>query len=346
MPPRHKRRRRHSVKKTKIREVEKPRIAIYWAASCGGCEIAFLEIAERILEVAEKAELVFCPCIMDVKYDDVRNMPDDYIDYTLFNGAIRSSENEEMAILLREKSKNMIAYGSCSYEGCIPALANLCTADEILDFVYQGSISTVNENNVRPMEHVKVEDGELELPRFYNCVMSLDQVVDVEYFIPGCPPAPKSTNEFLDLLFAGKVPQPGSIIGGTSKSVCDECERERKEKKIKTIKRPHLYEIDPKKCLLDQGFLCCGPATRGGCGALCPTANMPCIGCYGPLDGVEDYGAKLSSVIASVLDYEDEEEINRALEDLVDPAGYFNKFSMSRSLLFKRRNEINPKERM
>jgi F420-non-reducing hydrogenase small subunit len=170
--------------------------------------------------------------------------------------------------------------------------------------------------------------------------MSLDQIVDVDYSVPGCPPTPKSTNALLDALFSGKLPAPGSVIGANSKSVCDECDRDRKEKRITRIKRPHLDVIDPVECLLDQGFLCCGPATRGGCTALCPTANMPCIGCYGPLNGVEDYGAKMLSVVASVLDHEDKGKIDKALEDLIDPAGYFNKFSGSKSLLFKKRNDL------
>lgn len=320
--------------------VEKPRIAIYWASSCGGCEIAFLEIAERILEVADKAQLIFCPCIMDTKYEDVRGFPDGHIDVTLFNGAIRSSENEEMARLLREKSRILIAYGSCAYEGCIPALANLTSKEEIINFVYKTSPSTHNPGGTVPQEETAVGEGHLELPQLYDCVMSLDQVVDVDYFVPGCPPVPKTTNALLDALFSGKLPAPGSVIGATEKSVCDDCKRELKEKRVARIKRPHLDAVDPVECLLDQGFLCCGPATRGGCGALCPTANMPCIGCYGPMAGVEDFGAKMLSITASVVNREKPEEIEEALQGLVDPAGYFNKFSGSKSLLFKKRNDL------
>ncbi|MCD4784050.1 MAG: oxidoreductase [Candidatus Eremiobacteraeota bacterium] len=325
--------------KKDVEEEEKPRIAIYWCASCGGCEIAFLEIAERILDLAEKIEIVFCPCIMDIKYHDVWDMPDDYIDITLFNGAIRNDEHLEMAYLLRDKSKILVAYGSCAAKGCIPALANFNSKKEIFDYVYKESPSTVNPEGITPQPIVEVPEGELELPAFWDCVKTLDQIVQVDYYVPGCPPAQKTTNELVDVILSGKLPKHGSYIGSATKSVCDDCPRERKEKKIKKIKRPHLSEIDPEVCLLDQGFLCCGPATRGGCGAQCPSVNMPCIGCYGPLDGIEDQGAKMLGVIASVLDYEDEEDIKKAMEDIVDPAGYLYKFSMSKSLLFKNRHE-------
>ena len=71
-------------------------------------------------------------------------MPDNYIDVTLFNGAIRNSENEHMANLLRKKSKILVAYGSCSHLGGIPGLANFSTKEDIFRRVYEESESTVN----------------------------------------------------------------------------------------------------------------------------------------------------------------------------------------------------------
>ena len=122
----------------------KLQVALYWAASCGGCEIATLAIGDKILKLAEAADIVFWPVGIDAKYADVEKMPDKSIDACLFNGAIRNSENEHMAKLLRQKSKIMIAYGSCAYEGCIPGLANFFTAQMILDNVYLDNPSTDN----------------------------------------------------------------------------------------------------------------------------------------------------------------------------------------------------------
>ena len=77
--------------------MSKPKLALYWAASCGGCEVAVLDVAEKILDVAGFFDIVFWPCAMDFKYKDVEAMGDGDIDLCLFNGAIRNSENESMA---------------------------------------------------------------------------------------------------------------------------------------------------------------------------------------------------------------------------------------------------------
>lgn len=98
---------------------DKPKLALYWASSCGGCEIAVLALHEKILNVAEAFEIVLWPCVMDFKKADIEAMGDGEITVTLFNGAIRNDENEEMAHLLRRKSKVMVAFGSCAMEGCM-----------------------------------------------------------------------------------------------------------------------------------------------------------------------------------------------------------------------------------
>ncbi|MCJ7630988.1 oxidoreductase, partial [Candidatus Bathyarchaeota archaeon] len=101
----------------------KLKFAFYWAASCGGCEIAVLDINEKILDVIGLADIVFWPVALDIKYKDVEAMPDKSIDVCFFNGAIRNSENEHMARLLREKAKTLVAFGSCANEGCVIGLA-------------------------------------------------------------------------------------------------------------------------------------------------------------------------------------------------------------------------------
>ena len=111
----------------------KGKLAMYWAASCGGCEIALLGIDDKILEVAKHFDLVLCPCIADGKVRDIENMEDGEIDVCMFNGGIRNSEQEYMARLLRKKSKVLVAFGSCATEGCIPGLGNLHNRQEIFD---------------------------------------------------------------------------------------------------------------------------------------------------------------------------------------------------------------------
>jgi len=125
-------------------EKMKLKLAFYWAASCGGCEIAVLDIDEKILDVVEIADIVFWPVAMDTKYVDVENMPDKYVDVCFFNGAIRTEEQEYIAKLLRQKSKLLIAYGTCSYIGGIPGLANLADKGEVFKKAYLQTFSTKN----------------------------------------------------------------------------------------------------------------------------------------------------------------------------------------------------------
>jgi len=313
----------------------KPKLALYWASSCGGCEIAVLDLHEKILDVANAFDIVFWPVAMDFKYDDVRKMTDKSIDLCLFNGAIRNSENEEIAHLLRAKSKALVAFGSCAYEGCIPGLANLTTKDEIYKWVYKDSPSTVSQNGGKyPVTHTKMPEGDIEIPEMWETVKTLDQVIDVEYYIPGCPPQPHQIWNVIEYILSGKpMPPKGSVLGAGTKTCCDECPRERKEKKLKHFYRPYEIETDPTQCLLDQGIICMGPATRDGCGALCTKANVACRGCYGPPPNCVDQGAKMVSALSSVIDAHEPEEIEKILDGIVDPIGTFYRFSLAHSIL-------------
>jgi len=315
----------------------KPKFAMYWAASCGGCEIAVLNIHEKILDVDANFDVVFWPVAMDAKYKDVAAMPDGSITLTLFNGAIRNSENEEIAHLLRRKSRLLVAFGSCANEGCIPALANLTTPRAIFDAVYE-SVSTDNPRHWRPQSTCKVAEGDIHIPTFYPVVKTLDQVVPVDYYMPGCPPESHQITAVVDLVIQavqGKaaLPPAGSVIGAGQSTVCDECTRSRNEKRIKQFTRIQHLQVDPQLCLLEQGILCCGPATRSGCTALCPKAGSPCVGCYGPVDGALDYGARLMTAVASVIDSTQPDEIEQILNGIPDPAGSFYRFNLAGSLL-------------
>jgi F420-non-reducing hydrogenase small subunit len=317
---------------------EKPKFAMCWAASCGGCEIAVLNIGEKILDVDANFDVVFWPVAMDAKYKDVEAMADGSITLTLFNGSIRNSENEEIARLLRRKSKILVAFGSCACEGCIPGLANLSPVDELIDTAFS-TVSTDPVNGNRPRTSVTVPDGDLHLPELYPVVRPLSSVVSVDYFMPGCPPESHQIAAVIDLVIKAiqgeaELPASGATIGAGGSTVCDECSRTRAVKKIKAFTRiQELEEVDPDLCLLEQGIPCNGPATRSGCGALCPSAGAQCIGCYGHADGVIDFGARLMTAFASVIDSEDPEEIDHILDTLPDPAGQFYRFSLAGSLL-------------
>ncbi|MGZ6315768.1 MAG: NADH-quinone oxidoreductase subunit B family protein [Anaerolineales bacterium] len=318
-------------------EIVKPKLAMYWAASCGGCDIAVLNIHEKILEVDANFEIVFWPVAMDAKYKDIEAMEDGSILLTLFNGGIRNDENEHIAKILRKKSKLLVAFGSCANEGCIPGLANFSDAREIVHTAYN-TVSTDNPHEIYPMVSYDVPEGEIHIPTILPTLKTLEQVVDVDYFMPGCPPESHQIAAVIDLVvqvLQGKaeLPPKGSVIGAGKSTVCDECLRTRNVKSIKSFQRIWGIAADPSLCLLEQGIPCNGPATRSGCTARCPTAGAQCIGCYGPAEGVTDYGARLISSFASVIDSNDPVEIEHILDGLVDPAGQFYRFNLAGSLL-------------
>jgi F420-non-reducing hydrogenase small subunit len=316
----------------------KLKLGLYWAASCGGCEIAIVELREKILVVDEVADILFWPVAIDAKYKDVEAMPDGHMDVFLFNGAIRTSENEHMAHLMRRKSKVFVAFGSCAHEGCIPGLANLFDRQSTFDLVYLKEPSVDNPDGVLPQTSYQMPEGEVTIPYFYNTVKTLDQVEDVDYYIPGCPPQAPQIWAVIEAILSGNLPPKGSVVGASpNKTVCDECKHTREEKRIKKFYRPHEIIADSTECLFDQGIVCSGPATRAGCGALCTTVDMPCRGCYGPAPNVLDQGAALLSAVASVVDADTEEEAARVVAEVVDPVGTFYRFGLPASVLHRKK---------
>jgi F420-non-reducing hydrogenase small subunit len=318
----------------------KPKVAFYWCASCGGCEEAVVDLAEDILGVVEAVDIVLWPVAMDFKKKDIQAMPDKSIVATLLNGAIRTSEQEEMAHLLRRKSQHLIAYGACAHLGGIPSLANQFSREQLFQYVYEGAPTVVNETKQRPAEASRSNGHALSLPAFRQVVRALDQVVDVDYYIPGCPPTPKLTQAAVGALLAGKLPPKGSVLAPDI-ALCDQCARKASKPKdlsFTEFKRPSQKLIDPEKCMLAQGILCMGPATRGGCEAVCPEGNMPCTGCFGPTSRVRDQGAKaLSSICANVAPKE-EAEIQTVLAGIPDPVGTFYRYGLAKSTLRRKVN--------
>lgn len=321
---------------------EKPKLALYWAASCGGCEIAVVNLNEKILDLDAAFDFMFCPCLLDTKIKDIEALPDGAIAVTLFNGALRTEENVEMAHLLRRKSQILVAFGSCAKGGCIPALANFTTKDELLNSIYIDSFSVDNPEGIIPSGTTAFPHGDVHLPGMLGRVKHLAQEVEVDYHIPGCPPEPEQIWNAVEAIISGNLPAKGSTIGCGTLTVCDDCDRTKEEKRITAFRRNYEFYPDPKQCLLEQGLLCMGIATRNGCGAPCTRANMPCTGCYGAPEGISDQGAKMVAALGSVMDIGDttglsEEAIAARVDTFLaaipDYAGQFYKYTLASSTL-------------
>ncbi len=321
---------------------EKPKLALYWAASCGGCEIAVVNLNEKILDLDAAFDFMFCPCLLDTKIKDIEALPDGAIAVTLFNGALRTEENVEMAHLLRRKSQILVAFGSCAKGGCIPALANFTTKDELLNSIFIDSFSVDNSTGIIPSGTTSFPEGDIHLPGMLGRVKHLAQEVEVDYQIPGCPPEPEQIWNAVEAILSGNLPAKRSTIGCGMLTVCDDCNRTKEEKRITAFRRNYEFYPEREVCLLEQGLLCMGIATRNGCGAPCTKANMPCTGCYGAPDGISDQGAKMVAALGSVMDIGDttglsEEAIAARVDSFLaaipDYAGLFYKYTLASSTL-------------
>ncbi len=318
--------------------MSKPKVGFYWCASCGGCEEAVVDLNEGVLDVVEAVDIIFWPVALDFKRSDVEAMADGEIAVSFINGAIRNSEQREMVEMLRRKSGLVVAFGSCSHLGGIPGLANLHDKKSIFNRVYHTVPTIDNPDGTIPQVETAVCGTTVELPEFWDTVRTLDQVIDVDYYLPGCAPPVNLIVGAVTAILEGKLPEKGAVLA-PDKALCDECDRRESKPEnlcIDEFKRPYEIIIDEEECLLAQGLLCLGSATRAGCDSVCVKGNMPCTGCMGPTSRVNDFGAKALSAMASVANADNEDDIKRIIGGIADPVGSFNKYSLPASYLHRK----------
>jgi F420-non-reducing hydrogenase small subunit len=322
----------------------RPRVAFYWNASCGGCEEAVLDLGEGFAALAARVEIVFWPVALDTKKADVEAMPDGQIDIAFVNGAIRLDEQDHWAVLLRRKARILVSFGACAHLGGVVGLGNLFEPEELLATAYRHQPTVSNPDQVLPGRPVAAAGHELTLPALLSRTLPLAAVVPVDFVIPGCPPSPPVIAAAIERLLDPTDPPPPGAVLAPNASLCDGCPRNgsRPERlQLATPARLATTQPDQASCFLAQGLVCHGPATRQGCQPGCLEANMPCRGCFGPLDGVVDGGAAMLSAFASL--FSGDEATQRTLaRSLPDPAGTFWRYGLAAALLPRRLPEPRP----
>ena len=284
--------------------MEKIKIAYLLAGGCAGCDTSMIDTASSLTNFLKNVSLeFFTPTLIDSKYEDLEKVEDNYFDIAFFSGNIRNEEHEHLAKLLRKKSKILIAFGICASLGGVRGLVNYFPEDEILKRAYIENLSTNNPSKSLPSQETEVENEILKLPVLTRA-KALDDVVEVDYYVGGCPPSYKHIEKIFNMILENKLPEKGSWIT-MGKAVCDVCPRNpiyqnRKKENPKDIKRPIDF-VEEKYCFLEMGYLCLGAATQGDCGAPCPKAGNPCRGCGGPVFGDKNIAIKTIALIGSAL---------------------------------------------
>lgn len=237
---------------------EKVRLNTDWLTGCGGCHVNLVDMHEKILQVLESVEIQRCPLLTDVKtYPKA--------DVGIVTGAVRNEHDREAALKMREACDVIIAFGTCAVFGGLPGAALAHSREEILDRVYTHNRTTktgvIPDTNVSPLEKM---------------VTPVDEVIDVDLYLPGCPPHAAFT---FDALISLVQKRPPKLVG---KSVCARCKREMKKTDVTAMKANHESLPEEGLCLLSQGYVCLGSVSIDRCLAPCPNMGVPCTGCTGP----------------------------------------------------------------
>jgi len=171
----------------------KIRLATVWLGGCAGCHMSFLDLDEFLIDLADAVELVFSPVV------DVKQYPEN-VDLCLIEGAVCNEDNLEILHQIRARTKVLVAFGDCAVTGNVPAMRNqlgLGNAENVLQRAY---IESVQNNPGLPQ-------GNGIVPALLPRVVPVQEVVQIEYFLPGCPPPASRIKALVAQLLAGQEPK-------------------------------------------------------------------------------------------------------------------------------------------
>lgn len=163
------------------------RVATAWLGGCAGCHMSFLDLGERLLELSDAIELVYGPLV------DAKQFPE-AVDLAIIEGAVANSDNLELLGEIRKNSKVLVSLGDCAITGNVTSLRNFFSVDDLLTSVYHAGPGSIPRSD---------EEGGI-LPELLQRVLPLHQVVDVDAFIPGCPPDPERIFAALTAVIEGR----------------------------------------------------------------------------------------------------------------------------------------------
>ncbi|MEM2143335.1 MAG: F420-nonreducing hydrogenase [Candidatus Thorarchaeota archaeon] len=282
-------------------------------SSCWGCFQSTVDMHMKLAEVLPKLEIKYWAAVVDYKISDLENYPDKSIDIGLYEGTARTEDDVHLLKTFRAKCKTLVALGSCSVFGGVPGMANFFDFESCLDAKFRHEWA--DDGGRIPTDNV---------PPFIPILKPNKDYVDIDVFLPGCPPEPKLIYTALTALIEGKK------LDLPPYAVCHYCSREKKETPLTDILRPYQGVADPKRCLLEQGYICLGSATWGLCEGACVNKGTPCRGCYGPPPPImQDQGAAVVGMLGTYAPLDPE----TLKKKVVDPLGTFWRFTYPTSFM-------------
>ncbi len=237
--------------------MSKLRLNTEWLCACGGCHVGIVDLHEKLLDILGAVDILHCPVLTDIK-----DRPE--AELGIITGAVRNEHDREAALDMRAKCKSIIAFGTCAVYGGLSAASLAHSREEILDSVYVNNRTTRGKppsKKVSPLEHQ---------------VLPVDEVIDVDLYLPGCPPHASYIFDALLSLVKGRPVKAGD------ENVCARCKREMTITETQNLATLNEYVPDNEVCFLSQGTVCLGSVTLDRCLAPCPRKGVPCSGCAGP----------------------------------------------------------------
>jgi len=166
----------------------KKRLATVWLDGCSGCHMSFLDLDERLIEVAGKADLVYSPLV------DIKEFPED-VDVALVEGAVSSEEDLHKIQMIRGKTQILVSLGDCSVTANVPGMRNPFGVKAVCDRAYTENVT------LNPGTPTQV------IPKLLPYARPIHEVVKVDVFIPGCPPSADTIYYALSELLEGRQPE-------------------------------------------------------------------------------------------------------------------------------------------